>query len=359
LAAYQVAPDSMTALEHIIRTQIKADGPMPLDRYMLTCLGHPEHGYYMTRDPFGSNGDFITAPEISQVFGELLGIWVATVWEKMGSPRSFALVELGPGRGTLMADMLRVLSKVPACAKAAEVHLVETSPILRDAQRSRVPQATWHQHVASLPAKPTIIVANEFFDALPIRQFVRDHVGTHEVVVDLDGDTLVLRQMRTPYQIPVPGQGVFEESAVSTAIATELGDHITKLGGAALIIDYGHYRTALGETLQAMRAHRYAPVLERPGEVDLTAHVDFEALARAFAAGGAKISGLMTQGAFLQAMGLEARLVSLTSRLQPSEIRDIESSSRRLAQSDMMGELFKVLCVTSSELEQPYPFGVE
>jgi NADH dehydrogenase [ubiquinone] 1 alpha subcomplex assembly factor 7 len=349
----------MTELEQIIRTQIKADGPMPLDRYMLTCLGHPEHGYYMTRDPFGSNGDFITAPEISQVFGELLGIWVATIWEKMGSPRSFALVELGPGRGTLMEDMLRVLSKVPACAKAAEVHLVETSPILRDAQRSRIPQATWHQHVASLPALPSIVIANEFFDALPVRQFVRDQSGTHEVLVDLDGDQLVLRQMRTPYQIPVQGQGVFEDSAVSTAIATELGDHIAKLGGAALIIDYGHYRTALGETLQAMRAHRYASILERPGEVDLTAHVDFEALARAFAAGGTKISGLMTQGEFLQAMGVEARVASLTSRLDPARVNDIETGSRRLVQSDMMGELFKVLCVTSPELTRPYPFGVE
>jgi NADH dehydrogenase [ubiquinone] 1 alpha subcomplex assembly factor 7 len=332
---------------------------MPLDRYMLTCLGHSTHGYYMTRDPFGSSGDFITAPEISQIFGELLGIWVATVWEKLGSPRCFALVELGPGRGTLMADMLRVLAKVPACARAAEVHFVETSPVLRDAQRTRVPQATWHQHVASLPARPTIIVANEFFDALPVRQFVRDQSGTHEVVVDLDGETLVLRRMRTAYQIPVPGEGVFEDCAVSTAIATELGDHLAKLGGAALVIDYGHVRTALGDTLQAMRAHRYASILERPGDVDLTAHVDFEALARAFVAGGAKISGLMTQGQFLQAMGLEARLASLTSRLEPGQINEIESGSRRLVQSDMMGDLFKVLCVTSPELTRPYPFGVE
>jgi NADH dehydrogenase [ubiquinone] 1 alpha subcomplex assembly factor 7 len=349
----------MTKLEEIIRTQIKADGPMPLDRYMLTCLGHPEQGYYMTRDPFGSNGDFITAPEISQVFGELLGVWVASVWQQMGSPRSFALVELGPGRGTLMADMLRVLGKIPACAKAVEVHLVETSPVLRDAQRARVPQATWHQHVASLPAKPLIVIANEFFDALPVRQFVRDQSGTHEVVVDLDGDKLLLRQMRTAYQIPIPGTGVFEDSAVSSAIATELGDQLTKLGGAALIIDYGHYRTAFGDTLQAMRAHRHTPILEKPGEVDLTAHVNFEALARGFVSGGAKISGLMTQGQFLQAMGLETRVAALTSRLHPSEMRDIETSSRRLVQSDMMGDLFKVMCVTSPELARPYPFGVE
>jgi NADH dehydrogenase [ubiquinone] 1 alpha subcomplex assembly factor 7 len=349
----------MTPLEKIIRAQIEADGPMPLDRYMFLCLGHPEHGYYMTRDPFGQSGDFTTAPEISQIFGELIGVWVATLWEQMGSPRHFALVELGPGRGTLMADMLRVLSKVPACIKAAEVHFVESSPVLRDAQRERVPQATWHQHVASLPALPTIIIANEFFDALPIRQFMRDQSGTSEIVVDVVGSELVLRQARSAFSFPVAGNGIFEEAAISTAIATALGDHLAKLGGAALIIDYGHMRTALGDTLQAMRAHKYAGILQNPGEVDLTAHVDFEALARAFVAGGAQLAGLMTQGEFLQAMGLPQRLATLSANIDATAAENLQTGSQRLVQSDMMGELFKVLCVTSPELARPYPFGVE
>jgi NADH dehydrogenase [ubiquinone] 1 alpha subcomplex assembly factor 7 len=192
----------MTELATIIRQHILAEGPMPLDRYMALCLGHPQHGYYMTRDPFGVAGDFTTAPEISQVYGEMLGVWALAAWQQMGAPRHFALVELGPGRGTLMADMLRVLSKKPEAAKAFQVHFVEMSPVLRAAQQQRVPQATWHGSVASLPALPTVMIANEFFDALPIRQFERVQGRVFERCVGLKNDRLNIGRVPSPVVIP-------------------------------------------------------------------------------------------------------------------------------------------------------------
>jgi NADH dehydrogenase [ubiquinone] 1 alpha subcomplex assembly factor 7 len=347
----------MTPLEKIIRAQIDLDGPMPLDRYMALCLGHPEHGYYTTRDPFGASGDFTTAPEISQVFGELIGVWIANAWDTIGAPKHFALIELGPGRGTLMSDILRVLQKAPACAKAATVHLVETSEILRAAQRQRLPHATWHAHVGSLPALPSLIIANEFFDALPIRQFVRMQGRAVETLVVNDGEILALRQSPSPYAIPVAGEGVFEDSTIRNAIATQLGDHLVKLGGASLIIDYGHLRTAIGDTLQAMQSHKFVSLLHEPGQSDITSHVDFEALARGFVSGGAKIAGIATQAEFLRAMGIEKRMEALTSRLDASAQQDVATAALRLVQSDKMGDLFKVLCVTSPEFASPYPFG--
>jgi NADH dehydrogenase [ubiquinone] 1 alpha subcomplex assembly factor 7 len=347
----------MTPLEQLIRAGIAAEGPMPLDRYMSMCLGHPQHGYYTTRDPFGASGDFTTAPEISQVFGELLGIWVANCWETMGKPSDFALVELGPGRGTLMADILRVLAKWPICAEAAKVHFVEMSETLRAAQRERVPHATWHAHVASLPALPSIILANEFFDALPIRQFRRSMGRCSEIRVGLRGEALALIEIPCPDAIPLPGDGLFEDSTIRNAVATHIGDHLATLGGAALVIDYGHLRTALGDTLQAMRRQEYCSILTSPGDVDITSHVDFEALARGFQAGGAKIAGISGQGQFLSAMGIDKRIQALTSGVSEVLSNDVANAARRLVQRDQMGELFKVLCITSPELPQPYPFG--
>ncbi len=347
----------MTPLETIIRGMIRADGPMPLDRYMALCLGHPEHGYYMTRDPFGAGGDFTTAPEISQVFGELIGVWVAQVWQALGSPRHFALVELGPGRGTLMADVLRVLSRVKDAAKAAEVHFVETSPVLREAQGIRVPQSTWHHTIASLPARPSIIIANEFFDALPIRQFERKNGTVFERVIGLTGDMLERGLVPSPVPVPLRGEGVFEDHAIRAAAARQLGDHLARSGGAALIFDYGHARSALGDTLQAMIAHKYCRVTERPGEADITSHVDFEALARAFPEGGARIAGLMAQGDFLNAMGLEARTEVLSRSVEGEARTQLVAASERLAHPAQMGHLFKVMAVTSAGLQPPYPFG--
>jgi NADH dehydrogenase [ubiquinone] 1 alpha subcomplex assembly factor 7 len=347
----------MTPLEPIIREMIEADGPMPLDRFMALCLGHPEHGYYITRDPLGAAGDFTTSPEISQVFGELLGVWVAQVWELLGTPRQFALVELGPGRGTLMADVLRVLQKLPACAKATTVHFVETSPALRAKQLERVPHATWHSSVASLPGLPTILLANEFFDALPIRQFERKNGRMFERRVGIQGDRFSIGLVPTAFQSPLPGDGIFEDSTVRNAVATAVGNHLVTVGGAALIVDYGHFRSAIGDTLQAMRDHEFCAVTENVGDADVTSHVDFENLGSGFAQSGVKISGVMSQGQFLQAMGLEARTQALVAGKTTEKRQDIVSASERLANPAQMGELFKVMAVTSGLQRAPYPFG--
>jgi NADH dehydrogenase [ubiquinone] 1 alpha subcomplex assembly factor 7 len=348
----------MTTLAKLIADMIASEGPMPIDRYMALCLGHPTHGYYMTRDPFGTAGDFTTAPEISQVFGELLGVWIVSQWQALGSPRQFALVELGPGRGTLMADIGRVLAKVPDCAKAAAVHFVETSPVLRGAQQQRVPHATWHDNVASLPALPTILIANEFFDALPIRQFERRNGRVLERVIGLDENgSLTVGAVPSPATIPLNGDGVWEDSTIRNAIAAQLGDHLSKLGGAALIIDYGHGRSALGDTLQAMKSHKYCAVTEFVGEADLTSHVDFEALARGFVRGGATIAGLMPQGDFLNAMGLVERTQALSHNISDEPRRQLLSATERLAHPREMGQLFRVMAVTGGGIPTPYPFG--
>jgi NADH dehydrogenase [ubiquinone] 1 alpha subcomplex assembly factor 7 len=323
---------------------------------MSLCLGHPEHGYYMTRDPFGTQGDFTTAPEISQVFGELIGVWVAQVWQHMGSPRHFALVELGPGRGTLMADVLRVLQKVPACAKAASVHFVETSPVLRAAQQERVPGATWHGSVASLPGLASIVLANEFFDALPIRQFERRGGHVFERVIRVDDIGLALGLVPSAAVLPFSGDGVFEDATIRAVVAQEIGNHLATVNGAALIIDYGHVRSAAGDTLQAMMRHKFCKVSEHAGEADVTSHVDFEALGRAFVKGGAEVAGLVTQGQFLQAMGLEARTEVLAGNASVETRSNIIAASERLANADEMGDLFKVMAVTGGLSEPPYPF---
>jgi NADH dehydrogenase [ubiquinone] 1 alpha subcomplex assembly factor 7 len=345
---------NMTPLETIITRMIAEDGPMPLDRFMTLCLSHPEHGYYMSRDPFGVAGDFTTAPEISQVFGELIGVWVAQVWQLLESPRKFALVELGPGRGTLMMDVLRVLQKIPACAKAVEVHLVETSPVLRGAQLQRVPTATWHGSVASLPGLPTILLASEFFDALPIRQFERVGGRVFERVV---GEGLVMGLVPAALRWPFAGEGMFEDSSIRDAVALQLGDHLTKCRGAGLIIDYGHLRSAMGDTLQAMKAHKYCGIVEHIGEADLTSHVNFEGLGRGFIKGGAKVAGALTQGQFLEAMGLDARTQVLAAQQKGEKQKQIIAASNRLANPDEMGELFKVMAVTGGLQTSPYPFG--
>ncbi len=347
----------MTTLQSIIVSTIEQEGPLPIDRYMALCLSHPKFGYYMNRDPFGTTGDFTTSPEISQVFGELLGIWVAQAWQSLGNPRNFALVELGPGRGTLMADIIRVLNKLPECAKARNVHFVEMSPTLREAQRQRVPDATWHSSAASLPAKPTILIANEFFDALPIRQLERKQGRVFERCIGLENGVLNIGLVPSPRQLPLTGDGIYEDSSIRDAVATQLGDHLCKAGGLALVIDYGHARSALGDTLQALKNHQPVAITEQPGESDITSHVDFESLARAFMAGGARVAGLQTQGEFLQRMGLEQRTLKLTSKATPQQRADLLAASTRLAHPGQMGQLFKVMAITGPGNPVPYPFG--
>ncbi len=350
---------------------------MRLDRYMALCLGHPAHGYYMTREAFGEEGDFVTAPEISQVFGELIGIWCAAAWQAMGAPASFNLVELGPGRGTLIRDILRAAKVMPGFLEAAKVHLVETSPRLRDIQKRSLTDAAWHETLASVPEGPMVLVANEFFDAIPIRQFVRLERRWLERYVGFDGDELGLGLFNTqlrhsgenrnpalPWAPAFAGVtenlsegNVLEWSPARSEAAAEIGTRLKSHPGAALIVDYGHFVSAPGDTLQAVTQHKHVPIIEAPGECDLTSHVDFEALARALRQGGAAVWPGITQRAFLLAMGLEARTEALAARADKRMAGVLQRTMSRLVDQSQMGHLFKVLAATSPGLATPYPFG--
>lgn len=355
----------MTPLEVLICELIATDGPMRLDRYMGLCLGHPQHGYYVTRDPLGAEGDFITAPEVSQVFGELIGIWAAGAYVAMGEPPRVNLVELGPGRGTLMADMLRTIAKVsPGLFAAAALHLVETSPVLRARQRQAVgSRANWHTAIEEVPEAPVILVANEFFDAIPIRQMERRGGFWHERVIGLQQGHLA-----PGLSGPVNGPGgpggpggrdgdVLELAPAREAIARHIGERLSRHAGAALIIDYGHLTSAPGDTLQAMRRHGSTAITDKPGECDLTSHVDFQALAQALREGGAAVLPAMTQRGFLLAMGLEPRFEHLLMRADYIVTATLRRQMARLADENQMGNLFKVLAATSPGMPRPYPFG--
>jgi len=357
---------SRTTLARHIARLIEETGPIPLSQYMALALGHPEHGYYMTRDPLGTRGDFITAPEISQMFGELIGLWLADAWAAQGGPERFALVELGPGRGTLMADALRAMRAVPGMIDAAEVHFVETSPVLREAQKMRVPHATWHERIDSLPDLPLFLIANEFFDALPIVQYQRTERGWCERYVGLADEGLAPVLAPVPLAddkgLPAAMRGsplgtLVEISPASTAIIEALSSRIaTQGGGAALIIDYGHTRSAPGDTLQALRGHEYADPFDAPGEADLTAHVDFEALSYAVEAGGGAAHGPVEQGAFLMALGIKARANALRKQATETQARDIDAALQRLTAPGEMGSLFKVLGIAPRGASAPAGF---
>lgn len=352
----------MTPLERTIREMIAADGPMRLDRYMALCLGHPVHGYYMARETFGEEGDFITAPEISQVFGELIGIWCVAAWQAMGAPALFNLIELGPGRGGLMSDILRAAKAVPGFLAAAKIHLVEMSPRLRRIQHETIAgEATWYATLSTVPEGPMVLVANEFFDAIPIRQFERRDGRWLERSVGLAGESLVigLTDAETAACQGAPGKDgdVLEFAPARTAIAGEIGARVARHSGAALIIDYGHLVSAPGDTLQALRNHRHVPIMETPGECDLTSHVDFEVLTNALRQGGAAVWPAITQRAFLLAMGIEPRTAALAGRADARMADMFQRAMARLVDESQMGDLFKVVAATSPEVATPYPFG--
>ena len=411
----------MTPLGERIAALIRAGGPMTVADYMAICLGDPEHGYYMRRDPFGRAGDFVTAPEVSQMFGELIGLWAVATFEAMEAPRRFVLAEAGPGRGTLMADLLRAAKVRPAFLAAAEVHLVETSPHLRTLQAERLAAVgiapTWHDGVAGLPAGPLVFIANEFFDALPVRQLVKTPQGWAERMVGLDGEGRLAFGLRALEGLPhlshgerseraaervAPGEGlrphhqghtpspasrssiasatsphgrgegppppspiasptsppgrgeeILELSPASTAIMEALAGRIAQQGGAALVVDYGYEGPAFGDTLQAVRAHAYADPLAEPGEADLTAHVDFAALAAAAAKAGAVPRRLLDQGTFLRRIGLEQRARRLAAGKDAATEAAIAAAVERLAGPAAMGTLFKVLAVGAPGLALP------
>lgn len=354
----------MTPLEAEIRAMIALDGPITVERYMALCLAHPVHGYYLTRDPLGAHGDFVTAPEISQMFGELIGLWAAAVWQRMGEPKRVYLVELGPGRGTLMADALRAAAVLPAFAAALAVELVETSPALCARQQATlanfsVPIA-WRGSVESLPEGPSIVIGNEFFDALPIHQAVKDRRGWRERMVGVNEegrlafavhpDAIPNLQALAPQASADAPEGAMVEWR-SDYIVTELSRRVVRHGGAALVIDYGYAQTTFEETLQAVRGHAYANPLEAPGEADLTALVDFAALASSARAAGARVHGPIPQGEFLKRLGIELRAEKLKRQASPEQAAEIDASLARLTQGgEGMGELFKALAIAHPEL---------
>lgn len=352
-----------------IRAIIEHGGPISIEQYMSLALTHPRYGYYMTRDPFGSAGDFITAPEISQMFGELIGVWAVECWSRMGEPERFHLVELGPGRGTLMADLLRVVRIAPQFADAMQVHLVETSPVLGAFQRSKLEPTgapiSWHGSVDELPEGPALIIANEFFDALPVRHFVKTDRGWCERLVGLaeDGGFRfgLAAEPEDLIKVDAPEGAVLELGAAAHRTMAALAQRLVAQGGAMLAIDYGHARTGFGETLQALKGHAPADVLETPGEADLTAHVDFEGLARAARAQGALVFGPVSQGRFLGSMGIFERADGLKMKATPEQTQEIDRALARLVgEGELppdrqgrpmppgMGELFKVLGVADA-----------
>ena len=359
----------MTPLAGKIAATIRATGPISVADFMAMCLADPEHGYYMQKEPFGQAGDFITAPEISQMFGELVGLWAVAVWEMMGGPRPFAFVELGPGRGTLMADMLRTAKIKPAFLAAADVRLVETSPRLRALQRKALaeagPPVRWHDRLEDIPSGPAIVIANEFFDALPVHQFQWTDGNWSERVVGLTDEGALAFGLRPVDQraaaLALPEGAIVETSPAAKATMTALAARLKQQGGAALIIDYGNAEPGHGDSLQAVRRHRYDDPLAAPGEADITAHVDFPALARAATAAGAEVRKIMRQGEFLVRLGLVDR-ARVLARDKDEKTRDqIAAAMERLAAPKAMGDLFKVLAVSAPGLTLPVfdPLPVE
>jgi SAM-dependent MidA family methyltransferase len=338
-----------------LRELIALEGPLTVERYMGLCLQR----YYGSRDPLGRTGDFTTAPEISQMFGELLGLWAAATWQIMGCPGSFRLVELGPGRGTLMSDALRATARVPGFREAASVHLVETSLALRERQAAMLARAgaaaSWHSTFNEVPPGPAIVIANEFFDALPVRQFVRTERGWCERLVGLNKGRLTFGLAADPEPgLPDTGRAgeVLEVAAAGTRVAEELAARLVREGGGALIVDYGYWGPGSGDTLQAVKRHAFADPLEDPGEADLTAHVDFAQLARGAATAGAAVYGPVPQGGFLAALGIQARAAALKTRASPAQAADIDAALHRLTAPDAMGELFKVLAIADPKLQE-------
>ncbi len=343
----------MTPTERRIRDEIVLGGPMGVEHYMALCLNH----YYASRDPLGAAGDFTTAPEISQMFGELIGLWMAECWHMAGSPASAAWVELGPGRGTLTMDALRAAKRVPAFIDALDVHLVETSPVLREKQREMLQSfgkaPVWHDSVVSLPEdRPLFVVANEFFDALPIQQYVADGGQWRRRCVGLDEEGEALCFGLFPSEdivLPLPPQGgaVLEIPAQGADLMRQLARRLVKQGGVVLAIDYGYGGPAYGDSLQALRHHKFVSALDNPGEADLTAHVGFQYLADAAHQEGMAVHGLVSQGAFLQRLGLDIRAETLM-RAAPGEAENISLARARLVGTGPgeMGELFKVMALS-------------
>jgi NADH dehydrogenase [ubiquinone] 1 alpha subcomplex assembly factor 7 len=354
--------------DKIIR-RIRAEGPLTVAAYMAMALHDPEGGYYARRGPIGAEGDFTTAPEISQIFGELIGLWCAELWQHIGRPDPVVLAELGPGRGTLMADLLRAAASVPALRRALRLYLVEASPVLRVEQQRRLAAAEprFVDSVEALPPGPLLLVANEFLDALPIRQLVRGQSGWAERLVGLDvedglafteGPESPALSLLVPAKLlALPPGTVVEIRPAAAALAAALGERFARSPGAALVIDYGYFPSRPGPTLSALRHHQPEGVLDNPGDADLSAHVDFAAFAEAGRNAGAAIWGPCPQGRFLAALGAETRLAALSARAGPEQQALLASGLNRLIDPAEMGTLFNAMAVMSPGLPAPAGFA--
>ncbi|HEU4476517.1 MAG TPA: SAM-dependent methyltransferase [Methyloceanibacter sp.] len=361
---------AVTPLAARLKDRIAREGPISVHDYMQTCLGDRAAGYYLTRQPIGREGDFITAPEISQMFGELIGVWVAAVWQGMGV-QPVIVADLGPGRGTLLADALRVFKTVPGLLEHMTLALIETSPVLRQAQSATLHDSPaplqWFERIDDVPQGPLILIANEFVDALPVRQFVRSGGVWRERAVTLGAEGgfafcegAAIASDRLPAalrEVTAEDSDIAETRPAASALLQALARRADDAPVAALVADYGHAQSGFGDTLQAVRAHRYADPLVHPGETDLTAHVDFAALKAEAINHGLAAHGPMQQGEFLLRLGLEARLARLSRDASPAEKEALLSGAARLTDPRQMGLLFKALVVQSSRLAPPPPFG--
>jgi NADH dehydrogenase [ubiquinone] 1 alpha subcomplex assembly factor 7 len=345
----------MTPLAAILVEKIETEGPISIAEYMALALSHPEHGYYQKQQPFGAQGDFTTSPEISQVFGEMIGVWCVERWYRMGQG-PIALVELGPGRGTLMQDLLRATRGVAEFHDALTIHMVETSARLAHMQylalRDLHPRIEWLDHIGQVPEKRTLLVANEFFDALPIRQHVETKEGLCERKVSWNAALQLFEFVLGPPGLQLAKSGtviadgtVMESSPASRDMMRTLARQLKTHGGAALVVDYGYLGDSHTDTLQAVKRHMYHPVLKDPGEADITAHVDFRTLMDIARAEGLGVEPLQSQAQFLVGMGVEARLEALLKRATPEQKSGLVAGVERLIAPQMMGELFKVMIV--------------
>ncbi len=349
----------MASLETLIQAEITENGPLTLDRYMELALLHPEFGYYQKQQAIGSKGDFITAPEISQMFGELIGLWCVDTWTKLGSPNQFALVEMGPGRGILMEDIIRMTSRIPEFQQAAQIHLVEASNRLQSLQKERLaaPHITWHKEFPNLDKDlPVIVIGNEFLDALPVKQFKFSNGDWQEVAITLHDSELSYTHISSSARnLPEEGEEgqIQEYSPAADAFIQMLGNHIQLSGGAALFIDYGPAEETAGDSFQAIKDHKYSDPLIAPGTADLTAHVQFGRLQNIALKSGCASPAIEGQGRFLERLGIEARVMQLSRQANEAQQKDIAAAHKRLVSDEGMGTLFKAFAF-SSKLNAPF-----
>ncbi|KLN62240.1 hypothetical protein WH96_01575 [Kiloniella spongiae] len=351
------------------RRRIKLEGAISVADYMADVLIAPTHGYYMSNEPFGVSGDFITSPEISQMFGELIGFWCADTWYNMGGPTEIHLIEMGPGRGTLMSDLMRAAAMVPGFHQAVKIHLIEVSPKLRKKQKEALNgyNVSWYDDLTDLPTGPCIFIANEFFDALPIRQFERSPKGWCERLITLnEGETGLVFTLSPPakaIETIIPKElvdshegAVVELSSIAANVSAQISNHITQYGGVALFVDYGWGTPTAKPSLQAIRNHKKHNVLLEPGTADLSAFVDFPTLQKSAKANGVSVHGPLNQGDFLRSLGIEQRAEMLRLNADEKQAIDITAAEHRLTDPSQMGDLFKVMALTRPDQPTPAAF---